>query len=64
MQENSLESSTEGVTKCIEDTSRDKTQHVGSSGVVEGTGTSATTTTPGGKKKVNCGAKALVVKPR
>ena len=36
-----------------EDTSRDKTAHVGSSGVVEGSGaTSTTQTTPGGKKKV------------
>ena len=51
VQENSLESSTGCVTK--EDTSKDKTAHVGSSGVVEGSGaTSTTQTTPGGKKKV------------
>jgi hypothetical protein len=51
VQENSLESSTDCVNK--EDTSRDKTANVGSSGVVEGSGaTSTTQTTPGGKKKV------------
>lgn len=51
IQENSLESSTDCVTR--EDTSRDKTGHVGSSGVVEGSGAASTTqTTPGGKKKV------------
>ena len=51
IQENSLESSTDCVTR--EDASRDKTGHVGSSGVVEGSGAASTTqTTPGGKKKV------------
>ncbi len=51
VQENSLESSTDCITR--EDTSKDKIAHVGSSGVVEGSGaTSTTQTTPGGKKKV------------
>ncbi|CAB4016882.1 Hypothetical predicted protein [Paramuricea clavata] len=50
VQENSLESSTDCITR--DDNSRDKTAHVGSSGVVEGAA-STTQTTPGGKKKVS-----------
>lgn len=49
VQENLLESSTDCITR--DDNFRDKTAHVGSSGVVEGAA-STTQTTPGGKKKV------------